>query len=219
MSLTETAPAGTLRKLARKRARMQDDLVADYVSTVIRPGDRSLQLGRSQFGATCLARGAFHEVIASDAAMDALKRECQNREVSLDRLTCQREGDSQRAQLDLVIIGKATGFSALASNWKTLAERLKIGGVLVINGVDRGAVARLADALFTDADWVFQDMIGGEAAVYRRIRRTQVSPQHLDIAEKNGVARERRSGGLMAGVIRTLFNPRGDRQRDLNGIR
>jgi|GEM_PF-1461859 len=217
MTLTDTAPAGTLRKLAQKRARLQDDLVADYLATVVKPGDRTLQLGKSQFGVPCLGNGAFHQVLASDAAVDSLRKQCAERGISTDRLQTRADEISSRQALDLVLIGKGLGFADMAGNWRDLAARLKVGGVLVINGVDRGAAARLADALFTDKDWAFEDMIGGEAAIYRKIRVSETAvevPERASLKSQPAATPKRRPGGLMAGVLRTLFASAGRPSED-----
>lgn len=209
MTMIETPPAGTLRKLDRKRARPQDDLVADYIATLVRPGDRTLQLGRSQFGATCLMRGAFHEAIGPAGAIKALKLECDSRSVSHERLSVAGSGEDGALELDLAILGRDLGFSALAGEWKQIAARLKVGGVLVLAGADRGPMGRLADALFRDPDWAFQDIIGGDAAIYRKIR---AGAADAGLPEKEEALCEpvaaKPAHGLMSGLVRTLFGPR-----------
>ncbi|MBR9824612.1 MAG: hypothetical protein GYB36_02270 [Alphaproteobacteria bacterium] len=208
MTMIDAAPSGTLRKLESKRARPQDDLLADYIKVLVRPGDRTLQLGRSQFGSVCLARGAFHEILAAASDVQALERDCARRSVSIERLC--RDADDSARRLDLAILGRALGFSGLGGQWRRIASRLKVGGVLVLVGADRGAMTRLADALFMDPDWAFEDMIGGDAAVFRKIRAgeclTEI-PAEDNAADtgQQGKTRLRASSGFVSGLIRTLF--------------
>ncbi|WP_300527007.1 hypothetical protein [Maricaulis sp.] len=210
MTLTDTAPAGTLRKLPNKRASLVDDLAADFLGLVVKPGDRSLQLGQSVLGTTCLKNGAFHECVGDKAAVSALRSDCHSRKVDTPRLSLpSRAGESATAQdLDLAIVGGGTGFALLASNWRDISQRLKLGGVLMLSECSRGAVARLADALYTDPAWAFQDMIGGDIAVYRKVRliADDVPEERMNPAVEPAVSEvPQEQPGLLSGVLRTLF--------------
>lgn len=210
MTLTDTAPAGTLRKLPTKRRPIVDDLAADFLSIAVKSGDRSLQLGRSPLGAVCLRSGAFHECVADEAGIAALQADCRTRDIDTPRLSVSaRAGESGAQQdLDLTVIGGGTGFALLAANWRDISQRLKLGGVLLLSDCSRGAVARLADALYTDPAWAFQDMIGGEIAVYRKVRLVvdDLPAERIDPEAKPApVEKTEPSPGLLAGVMRTLF--------------
>lgn len=210
MTLTDTAPAGTLRKLPTKRRHIVDDLAADFLSVAVKSGDRSLQLGQSSLGAVCLRSGAFHECVADKAGMDALEADCLKRNIDTPRLSFpERAGESFAQQdLDLAVIGGGTGFALLAANWRDISQRLKLGGVLLLSNCSRGAVARLADTLYTDPAWAFQDMIGGEIAVYRKVRMSvdDGPAERLDPETSAGAPEPAETApGLLAGVLRTLF--------------
>ena len=78
----------------------------------------------------------------------------------------------------------------------------------MLSDCSRGAVARLADALYTDPAWAFQDMIGGEIAVYRKVRLVvdDLPAERIDPEAKPApVEKTEPSPGLLAGVMRTLF--------------
>ena len=145
--------------------------------------------------------------------MDALEADCLKRDIDTPRLSFpERAGESFAQQdLDLAVIGGGTGFALLAANWRDISQRLKLGGVLLLSDCSRGAVARLADALYTDPAWAFQDMIGGEIAVYRKVRMSvdDGPVEHIDpdvpvVAPESGET----APGLLAGVLRTLFGSR-----------
>jgi hypothetical protein len=209
MAVLDFTPAGTLRKLAEKRNRPQDDLVADYMATITKPGDRTLQLGASEFGAVFLQRGAFHEMVAPTASIEGLQALCERRAIRSDRLrgTASAQDSNASGGLDAVLISSGLGFPALAGNWRGLASRLRLGGVLILIGADSGGSARLADALMGDEGWALQEMIAGEAAVFRKIgtyddRRTRDGLSAVaDPARKPSGVRP----GLFAGLMRTLF--------------
>ncbi len=203
MGIAQNNALGGMHHLGRKQARSRDDLITDYIRSVLRPGDRSLQLGRSPQGLSCLQRGAFHEVQASPSARESFQRQCAERETSLERL--QPVGQSE-GELDLAIIGQTAGFADLASHWPAMARRLKRGGVLILCTIERGAVSRLSEALFADGDWALEEIIAGEAAVYRKIRLSSAASEMPRLQEDARSEHRPSIGkGLMSGVVRTLF--------------
>jgi len=131
--------AGTTRRIPAKRARIEDDVVADYLALLVKPGDKTLQLGGSDLGTVFLQRGAFHEVIASLAETDILQTQCERRSVKVDRLRRQAGlmAEPDRSPLDAALIGSDLGFPAMAGNWRQIAGRMKLGGVLVLMGAGR----------------------------------------------------------------------------------
>lgn len=167
---------------------MRDDLVADYVRLLTTGSTRVLQLGESWVASECEQRGAQLEMVDSRTTKE----------------------------LDLLVLGEDLGFALMAEHWSRASARLKIGGVLLITASSQGSAARLADTLFIDPNWAFEDMIGGEVAVFRRIRKSKQSAQDPVVPARGSEADSQKPGGLMAGVIRTLFK---DRSAPLNRTR
>ena len=207
MAISEATPAETLKKLAFKRRNVEDDMVADFLTMVIKPGDKTLQLGSSEFGSVFLQRGAFHQLVGNSKASDALRAVCQRRAIGNDRLQIipKLSQADQQSGLDAVLLGPELGFAALAGSWPLIANRLKTGGVLVLTGASRGGAARLAEALMNDQGWAFQEMIGSDISVFRK---TVNFIAETDM--KSGKKEEKRlSKGtrpdMLAGVLRTLF--------------
>ncbi|MBO6795582.1 hypothetical protein [Maricaulis sp.] len=180
MTKTDTLPAGSLRKLPTQRENARDDLVADYVGLLMDETSRALQLGESWIGA-----------------------ECERRKAILDTTV---GGDT--TPLDLLILGDKLGFSTMAEHWATASARLKIGGVLLVSAASQAPAARLCDTLFIDPNWAFEDMIGGEVAVFRRIRKPRTQPDTLKPVTTDTPAATEKPAGLMSGVMRTLFKDR-----------
>lgn len=207
--MTATIPAGTIRKIATKYARPQDDLVADYIKTIAKPGDKTLQLGRSEFGTVFLGRETFHELIGPVKEVDALQQRCERRAIRTDRL---RGGNStdQAESLDIALVGTDLGFPLMAGNWRRIAHRLKIGGVLILQDAATSSGARLADALMSDAGWSLEEMIAGEVAVFRKIAPYCDQRSRRVLGDASQPQRKPRGvrSSMMAGVLRTLFGTR-----------
>ena len=219
MTMQTAITSGTMRRLATKRARIEDDLVADYLTAVVKPGDRTLQIGGSDLGTVFLQRGAFHEVIAPIAALDALQSQCERRSVNFDRLRGQSSAatNPERSQLDAALIGPDLGFPSMAGNWRLIASRLKLGGVLVLIGTGHGSPARLADALMSDQGWSLQEMIAGDVAVFRKTGTYDAAETQVRLSAAGDPRRAPRGlkPGLIAGVMRTLFGWRASNRGQL----
>ncbi|WP_291843574.1 hypothetical protein [Maricaulis sp.] len=206
MTMTETLPAGEIRRLPNKRARIQDDLVADYLTTMVQPGQRTIQIGGGDLGAVCLKRGAHHQVVATMGAIEALQAACDRRAIPTDALSggpAVRAGGSD-APFDLAIFGAETGFPAMAANWRHVSGRLRDGGILVLLGADHGACARLADALEHDPSWVLQGKIGGEAAMFRKVGLVSDATALAGLARVGDPARRPR--GIRHGLVSRLLD-------------
>lgn len=201
MTATDTLPAGEMRKLATRRERIQDEMAADYLALVVRPGDRTVQIGASDLGAVCLQRGARHEVVAPLAAIEALQSVCDRRSIPTGAL---RGGpaarlDGQERPIDVAIFGADSGFPAMAGNWRHVSSSMREGGVLVLLGADHGAAARLADALMMDEAWALQERMCGDAAIFRKTRAADAG-RTLDALTAAG-----RPGRKPRGVRRPVF--------------
>lgn len=201
MTATTTLPAGEMRKLNTRRDRVQDEMTADYLGLVVRPGDRTIQIGASDLGAVCLQRGARHEIVAPVAAIEALQAVCDRRSIPTDALRggLAARADGHERPIDLAIFGPETGFPAMAANWRHVSSSMREGGVLVLLGADHGAAARLADALMMDEAWVLQDRVCGDAAIFRKAMAGDAG-RTMDTLSAAG-----RPGRKPRGVRRPLF--------------
>ena len=209
MTMQAAINAGTTRKLSTKRASIADDLVADYLSMVVKAGDKTLQIGGSDLGTVFLQRGAYHEIIAPLAALEGFQDACERRSVRADRLQGRpsQSADVSKSQLDAALIGADLGFPTMAGNWRSIANRMKLGGVLVLMGTRQGSPARLADALMADPAWTLQDMIAGDVAVFRKTGVVTDADVQARLSQAGDPHRSPRGlkPGLVAGLMRTLF--------------
>ncbi len=206
MMMQTAIAAGTTRRIPAKRARIEDDVVADYLALLVKPGDKTLQLGGSDLGTVFLQRGAFHEVIASLAETDILQTQCERRSVKVDRLRRQAGlmAEPDRSPLDVALIGSDLGFPAMAGNWRQIASRLKLGGVLVLMGTAKGSAARLADALGADEGWTLQEMIAGDVAVFRKTKVFDAAETRARLSEAGNPRRAPR--GLKMGLVASMIH-------------
>ena len=206
MTMTQTLPAGEIRRLPTKRARIQDDMVADYLATVVESGQRTIQIGAGDLGAVCLKRGAHHQIVAPMGAIEALQAACDSRAIPTDALSGgpAARSDVNAAPFDLAIFGAETGFPAMAANWRHVSSRLRDGGVLVLLGADHGACARLADALDGDQTWVMEARIGGEAAIFRKAGKVCEATSLAGLARVSDPARRPR--GVRYGLVSRLID-------------
>ncbi|WP_323760909.1 hypothetical protein [Maricaulis sp.] len=206
MTMTHTLPAGVVRRLPVKRARIQDDLVADFLSTVVKAGQRTIQIGAGDLGAVCLKRGAHHQIVATMGAIEALQAACDRRGIPTDALSgglAARMGPGEPG-LDLAIVGSDTGFPAMAANWRHVSGRLRERGLLVLLGADHGACARLADALDQDPSWQLEARIGGEAAVFRKTGQVSDATALAGLAKVSDPSR--RPHGVRFSLVRRLID-------------
>lgn len=205
MTIETSLPAGEIRRLPVRRARIEDDLAADYLAMAVQPGDRTLQIGGSELGAVCLRRGAHHEIVAPLGVIEGLQAVCDRRSIPTDAL---RGGPALRpgsdgGPIDLAIISPDSGFPALAAHWRHIAARLREGGALVLLEANRGAVARLAAALGADTAWVLEQKIGGGTAVFRKALATTREDARSSLAASPVLGRKPHDS--VAGRVRGLF--------------
>ncbi|WP_300544196.1 hypothetical protein [Maricaulis sp.] len=216
MTATTALPAGEIRKLTTRRTRVQDDVIADYLGLVVRPGDRTLQIGASDLGAVCLQRGARHEIVAPVSAIEALQAVCDRRAIPADALRggLAARTDGHERPIDVAIFGPETGFPAMAANWRHVSSSMREGGILVLLGADHGAAARLADALIMDEAWVLQERMCGDAAVFRKASDADNvrTLQTLSAAGRPGRRPRGVRRGPIAAIVRRLF-PRRPRNK------
>jgi hypothetical protein len=209
MANIEMSISEALKKFTNPDNRNQDDILADYIATIINPGDKTVQIGASSFGTGFVRRGAFHEVVASAATYQSMKVACETHEINSHRLRSNKAlhvSDELRG-LDAALFAADLGFATMASNWKQVASRLKVGGVIILVGADHGSSARLADALLDDKGWGLAELIAGKFAVFRKITEynsEEFVPQFANPVEKLRVP-VRAKTGLVSGVWRTLF--------------
>jgi hypothetical protein len=209
MAMTEFNSVKSLHALANKRRNTTDDMVSDYIATVIKPGDNTIQVGHCDFGSIFLQAGAFHHVMGSLSSVDSLQNVCERRAIRTERLrggSMPTESDGKTG-LDAALLGSGLGFSVLGSSWRHIANRLKVGGLLIMVGAGAGGSARLSDALVADDHWTLEELIGDDIAVFRKTakgdsKRTQ---SHLSDASNRNRKPRGIKPGFFAGVVRTLF--------------
>jgi hypothetical protein len=209
MAMTEFNSTKTLQALADKRRNAVDDMVSDFIATAIKPGDNTIQVGNCDFGSIFLQAGAFHHVMGSLSSVDSLQEVCERRAIRTERLRggAMPTNSDVKTGLDAALLGPGLGFSVLGGSWRHIANRLKVGGLLIMVGAGHGGSARLSDALVSDASWTLEELIGGDIAVFRKTAKSDSQRTQSYLSHAADRSRKPRGikPGFFAGVVRTLF--------------
>lgn len=190
--------------------------LAACLAALAEPGDKTLQTGGGFLGGVFLMRGAFHEILAPLADIEAFQADCAAHGLRLDRLKAWIGGApaEARSALDVALIGADDAYPAMAAHARHAAVRLKTGGPLVLAEPDRGAAARLADALVADPGWRLESVPAG-AAIFRKTAAFE--PNMTGAAMARMADPRRRPRGLRHDLVsrlrRAVFGPHTRRSR------
>ena len=158
------------RKIQRRRGPL-NHAMEDFVSEVVQPGDKVLQLGTGNAAAmSFLARGAFHLLVANGDRGDVIEANCTTLGVSPERLRVFSSvaASESAGRVDVVYLAPTAGFAALAAHLRHATTRLKTGGLLMVDAVDTVQGGRLYDALLADLGWRIDELLADRVAVFRK---------------------------------------------------
>lgn len=190
--------------------------LAACLARLAEPGDKTLQTGGGFLGGVFLMRGAFHEILAPLAEIEAFQADCQAHGLRLDRLKAWTGGApaEARAALDAALIGPAEAYPAMAAHVRHAAVRLKTGGSLILAEPDTGAAARLADALVADPGWRLDSLPAG-AAIFRKTAAFEPAMTGAVMARMADPRRKPRGlrSDLASRLRRAVFGPHTRRAR------
>lgn len=169
-------------------------------------GDSSttIETGCGHSSALFAIKGSDHTIVApSEREHSAVRSWCQERGFSTERVTSVIELSQvalpslDHGPFDLALIDGGHAFPIPALDWFYLAQRLKVGGCVVVDDTGLRPCGLLRDFLATERDrWELDEQIG-RAAVFRKTS-TVVIPQ--DDWAGQPWSRQRPSGRLRAAV-------------------
>jgi len=181
------ATGGKLEELLRTRPAMHTDFHGGYVSwamadDALRCLDRlagpevvSLETGSGMSTIVLALRGGLHTAIAPwDADLEAVRHYCAEHAISLARtqLLCGRSEvvlpATAPTALDLVVIDGRHGFPSPIIDWFYTAERLAVGGHLLVDDVQIRSCGLLCSFLDSDPHWERVQSLS-RSAVYRKV--------------------------------------------------
>jgi len=137
-----------------------EDGCYELIAGLTGPGTRSLEVGSGVSTVIIAARGGFHWVVTPFASeIAALRPYCEQREISLERVTFVEERSEVALPvldvwgLDLALIDGNHGFPVPMSDFLHAGSRLRRGGVLVLDDLQLPTVRLVASFCDLDPRW------------------------------------------------------------------
>jgi predicted O-methyltransferase YrrM len=147
-----------------------------WLEREVRPGMTTLETGSGASTLVFAAAGADHESVTPAAdEEERFRAECERRGIDGSHVTF-RIGLAHEVlptldgrPLDLVLIDGAHGFPYPVLDWWLVAERVKIGGRVLIDDAYMPPVRALVDGLRAQRQWVVEDAASFRTAVVRKV--------------------------------------------------
>jgi len=183
-ALLRDAPPFHVDEGLRPRSLQASDEVLETIAAAVQPDWRTLETGAGLSTVVFALRGAQHVCITPAAAeVERIRDYCASRGIALDRVTFHVER-SERVlpslvlpELDLVLIDGGHGFPTPFLDWFHGAERLRVGGLLVVDDIQLWTGRVLRDFLVEEPGWVLRDEFAMRAAVFEKTARSPALPE------------------------------------------
>jgi len=151
--------------------------VLSFLDTHVREGFRTLEVGAGVSTVLFALKGATHVcVVPADEEVSRIKMFCREHAISLDRLTFEVDR-SERClpqldvtDLDLVLIDGAHGFPMPFLDWYYTADRLKVGGLLIIDDTHIWTGHILKMFLMQEPEWKLEVDFPPRSVVFMKVR-------------------------------------------------
>lgn len=183
--------------------------VLAVIEAAVQPGSRTLETGAGLSTVVFAARGAEHTCVTPAAAeVERIRAYCTDRGIGLDRVRF-AIGRSERVlpgleptPLDLVLIDGGHGFPTPFVDWCYTAERLRVGGLLIVDDVHLWTGAVLRDFLAEEPGWTLRQEFAMRAAVFAK---TAPSPALPEWFAQPFVRRRSRRAGTLGHLMRKVL--------------
>lgn len=184
--MTESAAAFSLRDLLEQRPSFHTDHgepvswhlledVLEFIDQAIQPGDTTLETGEGYSTVVFAARGVRHTCVSPNGdAVERIKQFCASNGVSTEGVQFPlRQSEDYlpglgEVTLDLVLIDGGHGFPTPLVDWRYVAPRLRVGGLLIVDDTQLGPVRLLRDFLASEAGWELVREFPYRTAVFRK---------------------------------------------------
>lgn len=148
----------------------------EWLERELRPGMATLETGSGSSTLVFAAGGVEHEAVTPAAdEEERFRAECERRGIDGSRVAF-RIGLSHEVlpgleprPLDLALIDGAHGFPYPILDWWFLAERLKVGGRMLLDDAYMPPVRTLVDALRAQSQWELEQPASFRTAVVRKV--------------------------------------------------
>jgi predicted O-methyltransferase YrrM len=183
-ALLRDAPPFHVDEGLRPRSLRASDEVLETIAAAVQPGWRTLETGAGLSTVVFALSGAEHVCITPAAAeVERIRDYCASRRIALDRVTFHVERSElvlprlALPELDLVLIDGGHGFPTPFLDWFHGAERLRVGGLLVVDDIQLWTGCVLRDFLVEEPGWTLRDEFAMRAAVFEKTARSPVLPE------------------------------------------
>jgi predicted O-methyltransferase YrrM len=220
-ALLRDAPLFHVDEGLHPRSLQASDEVLETIAAAVRPSWHTLETGAGLSTVVFALGGADHVCITpAPAEVEKIREYCAARGISLDAVTF-HVGRSELVlprldlpELDLVLIDGGHGFPTPFLDWFHGAERLRVGGLLVVDDTQLWTGRVLRDFLAEEPGWALRAEFAMRAAVFEK---TAPSPRLPEWFAQPFVRRRSHAPGTLRHVLRTLWRTvRRDRTRGLD---
>jgi methyltransferase family protein len=158
--------------------------VLETIDAAVRPGQHTVETGAGLSTVVFALRGADHVSVTPAAGeVERIRAYCASRDIDLSgvRFAVGRSEDIlpglSLAALDLVLIDGGHGFPTPFVDWCYTAERLRVGGLLVIDDIHLWTGRVLRDFLAEEPGWAMRAEFPMRAAVFEKTAPMPALPE------------------------------------------
>ena len=172
-------PASELAGYANLTGRQNWGISPDFghaLSRLIKPGMTTLETGSGASTLIFALGEASHTSVTPDSSeVSEIRKYARQANIDLSRVTFVVEPSESylptaSGELDIVLVDGKHSFPWPILDWHHTAERLRVGGLMILDDTQLRSVAILRDFLAADTvRWNFQGIIGGRTAVFRKV--------------------------------------------------
>jgi Methyltransferase domain len=151
--------------------------VLSFIDAHVREGSRTLEVGAGVSTVLFALKGCTHvSIVPAEVETVRIKAFCRAYGIPIDRLTFKIDRSDhclpqlELADLDLVLIDGAHGFPIPFLDWHYTAERLKVGGLLIIDDTQLWTGHILKMFLMDEPEWELVVDYVPRSVVFRKVR-------------------------------------------------
>jgi hypothetical protein len=162
-------------------------LVLDFIDRTVQPGWQTLETGAGLSTAVFALRGARHTAVmpAADEAV-RIRAFCREHGIPTDdvEFVIQRSELALPAMtsgpLDLILIDGHHGFPTPFLDWYYTADRLRVGGLLIVDDTQLWTGHTLKQFLVRQPGWQVATDFAPRSVVFRKVDDVSVHTHHVD---------------------------------------
>ena len=151
--------------------------VLSFIDGHVREGSRTLEIGAGVSTVLFAIKGCTHvSIVPEEEETVRIKAFCREYGIPVDRLTFKIDRSDhclpqlELADLDLVLIDGAHGFPIPFLDWHYTAERLKVGGLLIIDDTQLWTGDTLKMFLMDEPEWELVVDYVPRSVVFRKVK-------------------------------------------------